>query len=81
MWDGTAGEDGRAVTSQEKEAGRGDPGRNGGVAQMGRAWGSVETHKLWAATVEAIAVQVAVPIAGHENAPQLPIPSCVECVI
>lgn len=28
----------------------------------------VATHKLWTATVEAIAVQVAVPVAGHENA-------------
>lgn len=44
-------------------------------------WGRVATHKLWAATVEAIAVQVAVPVAGHEDAAQLAVPSCVECVI
>lgn len=37
--------------------------------------------KLCAATVEAIAVQVAVPITGHENATQLPVPSRMECVI
>lgn len=50
-------------------------------SQVRRVWGRVGTHKLWTATVEAIAVQVAVPITGHENATQLPIPSCVECVI
>lgn len=43
--------------------------------------GRVATHKLWAATVEAIAVQVAVPVTGHEDAAQLAVPSCVECVI
>lgn len=44
---------------------------------MGLRW----THKLWAATIEAIAVQVAMPITGHENATQLSIPGCVERVI
>lgn len=48
---------------------------------MGRVGARVGTHKLWAPTIDAITVQVAVPIAGHENATQLPIPSCVECVI
>lgn len=37
--------------------------------------------KLCTVDVEAIAVQVAAPITGHENATQFPIPSCVECVI
>lgn len=48
---------------------------------MGRGGVTIGTHKLCAATVEAIAVQVAVPITGHENATQLPVPSCMECVI
>ena len=48
---------------------------------MGRGGARLGTHKLWASTIEAITVQVAVPVAGHENATQLPIPSCVECVI
>lgn len=55
-----------------------------GVREVWFSWegrGAGGTHKLWAATVDAIFVQVAVPIAGHENATQLPIPSCVECVI
>lgn len=67
--------------SKENEAwGRGSwEGRKCG--SDGEGQGEGETYKLWAATVEAIAVQVAVPIAGHENATQFPIPSCVECVI
>lgn len=67
------GEDGRVVTSREDESGVG--------VRRGAPGGQVRTHKLWAATVEAIAIQVTVPIAGHENATQLPITSCVECVI
>lgn len=61
--------------------GDGGPGKRGGGAQMGRDMGLRWTHKLWAATIEAIAVQVALPITGHENATQLSIPSCVERVI
>lgn len=77
---GAAGEDGgvaivRTVRLQGEVLG----GAEVWVPQGG--WGTVVTHKLWAAAVEAVAVQVAVPVAGHEDAAQLAIPSCVECVI
>lgn len=55
-----------------------------GREEVGLRWGGTGlrwTYKLWAATIEAIAVQVAMPITGHENATQLSIPSCVERVI
>lgn len=53
----------------------------GGKWQLRQGGHRAETHKICAATVETIAVQVAVPITGQENATQLPIPSCVKRVI
>lgn len=77
---GAAGEDGRvAIVRTVRLQGEVLGGEEVWVPQGGR--GGVVTHKLWAAAVEAIAVQVAVPVAGHEDATQLAIPSCVECVI
>lgn len=51
------------------------------LLRWGGGLGQERTHKLCTVDVEAIAVQVAAPITGHENATQFPIPSCVECVI
>lgn len=39
------------------------------------------THKLCAVSVDTVAVQVAPPITGHENATQFPIPGCVERIV
>lgn len=54
-----------------------------------RKWGSgrggtglrAATHKLGAATVQAVAVQVAVTIAGRKDAAQLAVPRSVERVV
>lgn len=77
---GTAGEDGRVVTiGTVRPQGEVLGGEEMWLPRGG--WERTATHKLWATTIEAIAVQVAVPIAGHENAAQFAVPSCVECVI
>lgn len=51
------------------------------LLRWGGGLGQERTHKLCTVDVDTIAVQMAAPVTGHENATQFPIPSCVECVI